>query len=222
MKNRTKLEKIELKIAGLGRRGLHIDWELGREFVRAKALVEHGQWIPWIESQGFGERSVQRRMELFESYPEIAALEGFKNASQALKALRAARAAERNKKAAALQAEKAKEAEKAEKAKAADEGETGAPPLKAVKRVKREPTQQRQALKESLVEELGLVCQGCMREFDHPAYLEVDHKMPRSDGGTNDRSNRTLLCRPCNGRKSNQLTLSGLVRANKRDGFWRG
>ena len=100
-----------------------------------------------------------------------------------------------------------------------DDGETSSPALKPVKGVKREPTAKRKELLAALIAEHGMQCQGCGRVFDHEAYLEIDHILPRSDGGTNDLSNRTLLCRPCNGRKSNQLTLSGLRRRNKQDGF---
>ena len=85
--------------------------------------------------------------------------------------------------------------------------------------MQREPSQQRQQLKAALVADLGLQCQGCSRTFDHPDFLEVDHVTPRSDGGTNDIGNRTLLCGPCNRRKGNRLTLSGLRRENKHRGF---
>ena len=46
--------------------------------------------------------------------------------------------------------------------------------------------------------------------------MELDHIMPKKDGGENYITNRILLCRPCNGWKSNMYTLSGLQRENKR------
>ena len=49
--------------------------------------------------------------------------------------------------------------------------------------------------------------------------MELDHVLPKADGGENFITNRILICRPCNRRKSNMLTMSGLVRANKRDGW---
>ena len=65
----------------------------------------------------------------------------------------------------------------------------------------------------------GAKCQGCGRAFDDPRYLEIDHIMPRSDGGSDHISNRVLLCGPCNRAKGNQYTLSGLRRLNKKNGW---
>ncbi len=70
-----------------------------------------------------------------------------------------------------------------------------------------------------LIRNHGIVCQGCLRKFDDERYLDLDHNVPRSDGGINHISNRMLLCGPCNRAKSNTLTLSGLRRLNKRNGW---
>ena len=102
-----------------------------------------------------------------------------------------------------------------------DEGNTAAPVLKTKKKRKQEPDGPRQTRAEMfaiLIEESGLVCEGCKREFDDPLYLELDHNTPRSDGGVNHISNRLLLCGPCNRIKSNKLTLSGLRAENKKRG----
>ena len=72
-----------------------------------------------------------------------------------------------------------------------------------------------------LLEQHGARCQGCYREFDDPRYLQLDHNVPRSDGGLNHISNRVLLCGPCNRLKSNIYTLSGLRRQNKQMGYLR-
>ena len=72
---------------------------------------------------------------------------------------------------------------------------------------------------EFLLEQKGSKCQGCDREFDDSRYLELDHNTPRSDGGLNHISNRVLLCTPCNKAKSNQYTLSGLRRLNRKNGW---
>ena len=63
----------------------------------------------------------------------------------------------------------------------------------------------------------GLVrCAGCGRELEKE-FTELDHITPKSDRGSNDISNRILLCRPCNGKKSNGLTMVGLLKQNKKD-----
>ena len=74
----------------------------------------------------------------------------------------------------------------------------------------------------SVAQEKGgsIVCAGCGRELE-VEFMELDHIMPRSDGGSNDITNRILLCRPCNGKKSNALTLSGLIKDNKKSGWMR-
>ena len=64
------------------------------------------------------------------------------------------------------------------------------------------------------------VCGGCGRELEKE-FMELDHIQPRTDGGRNDITNRIMLCAPCNRRKSNRLTLSGLVAQNRKDGWTR-
>ena len=100
-----------------------------------------------------------------------------------------------------------------------DDGEISAPALKTLKRTHKPPSMKRQEMVDALVAEHGIKCQGCHRTFDSPRYLELDHMVPRSDGGSNELENRVLLCGPCNRTKSNTLTLSGLRRQNKKDGF---
>ena len=60
-----------------------------------------------------------------------------------------------------------------------------------------------------------VVCAGCGRQLESP-FMQLDHIKPKSEGGADDISNRILLCQPCNGRKSNQFTLLGLLRENKK------
>ena len=100
-----------------------------------------------------------------------------------------------------------------------DDGETAAPRLKTLKRTMDKPTMSRVAMIEQLVAEHGMMCLGCAFEFPHPGHIELDHNLPRSDGGSNDIDNRVLLCGPCNRLKSNTLTLSGLRRENKKRGL---
>ena len=73
-------------------------------------------------------------------------------------------------------------------------------------------------IKEDLVKRDGQTCQGCDRPFADARYLEIDHNMPRKDGGTNELNNPVLLCSPCNRKKSYKFTLSGLRNENKKDG----
>ena len=104
-----------------------------------------------------------------------------------------------------------------------DDGETAAPFLRVKQRVKEPdgPKWTRAEMYEHLLEQHGPRCQGCDRTFDDQRYLELDHNVPRSDGGINHISNRILLCSPCNRLKSNTYTLSGLRRENKKRGYMR-
>ena len=79
-------------------------------------------------------------------------------------------------------------------------------------------------MKAILIRQWSAVCWGC--GFEPPngddRHFDLDHNWPKSAGGHNDLDNRAILCRPCNGRKSNKLALDGLRTANKRDGYWYG
>lgn len=64
----------------------------------------------------------------------------------------------------------------------------------------------------------GVMCAGCGRVLERE-FMQLDHITPKSDRGENHILNRILLCGPCNRRKRNYLTLSGLVRENKKVGW---
>ena len=102
-----------------------------------------------------------------------------------------------------------------------DDGQEAAPPLKTKLKVDepKGPKMSRKEIYGFLLTKNGIKCQGCDRAFDDSRYLELDHNTPRSDGGINHISNRILLCGPCNKAKSNQYTLSGLRRVNKKNGW---
>ena len=102
-----------------------------------------------------------------------------------------------------------------------DAGQDAAPTLRLKVQIA-EPPGPRMShveMKAVLVSNEGLVCKGCLRTFDDPRYLDLDHNVPRSDGGINHISNRMLLCGPCNRAKSNMLTLSGLRKLNRQKGW---
>ena len=69
-----------------------------------------------------------------------------------------------------------------------------------------------------LIDRYGLRCQGCGQPKSE-SDLEVDHIEPESAGGPHAIQNRTLLCRPCNQRKSNELTLDELHQRRLEDGL---
>ena len=69
-----------------------------------------------------------------------------------------------------------------------------------------------------LINEFGLKCWGCNFIPPDKRYLQLDHIIPKIDGGTNDIDNRALLCQPCNLKKSSKMSLNALRKQNKRDG----
>ena len=101
-----------------------------------------------------------------------------------------------------------------------DHGESAAPTLETpTGRVSRRyPPPRKQH--ENLLIELGAYCQGCGNNYSFdPRVLEVDHVLPKTDGGTDAYANLTLLCPPCNKEKRDRLTLSGLQDQNRQKGY---
>lgn len=70
---------------------------------------------------------------------------------------------------------------------------------KSIKKLRQEISNRRKSIYNYLVEKDGEYCQYC----NSVENLEIDHIIPVSKGGTNDRKNLQLLCRTCNGIKSN-------------------
>ena len=108
-----------------------------------------------------------------------------------------------------------------------DEGEVASPDLRL--RMSRQPEKWQRLYRQQIFDYLqdaqtnstGLVsCAGCGRSLEYE-FMELDHILPRSEGGENYITNRILLCRPCNGRKSDRYTLRGLRERNKKDGWMR-
>ena len=64
----------------------------------------------------------------------------------------------------------------------------------------------------------NVICAGCGIALPL-RYMQLDHNLPRKDGGENVITNRILLCGPCNLTKSASRTLSGLRDFNRVEGF---
>ena len=109
-----------------------------------------------------------------------------------------------------------------------DEGETAAPGLEPVYTTTRQPWQRlNHAEMRGILGQAQpgaasdlVVCAGCGREMEAP-FMTLDHITPKKDKGENYITNRILLCGPCNGRKKELSTLSGLHRDNKRSNWMR-
>ena len=106
-----------------------------------------------------------------------------------------------------------------------DDGMIAAPPLKTKRKgVTRTPEPgpvlPRDEMIDAIIDRDGDKCRGCNRHYSDRRIWEIDHLNPRSAGGVNHHSNRCLLCPPCNRDKSDKLTLTALIRQNKRAGLW--
>ncbi len=91
-----------------------------------------------------------------------------------------------------------------------DDGEPAAAELTLVSPKPKAPRLTARQLRERLIFDDGMKCQGCGWVPHHEEYLEVDHRVPKSREGRDDIRNRVLLCSPCNGAKGNKLTLAEL------------
>ena len=101
-----------------------------------------------------------------------------------------------------------------------DNSETTSEPLMVPYYPKTEDNQMpHKMMKDMLVDQFGLICWGCGREFEHESYLELDHISPQSENQSHNIDNRSLLCTPCNRLKKNRFTLNGLRKENIKTGF---
>ena len=99
-----------------------------------------------------------------------------------------------------------------------DDGEPAAPELlleSSKRNARKIPVQEARRL---LIERDGQRCQGCGWEPEYTDYLQVDHKRPKTLEGKDEMENYTLLCDPCNRKKSNKLTLHELRMARAAEG----
>ena len=96
-----------------------------------------------------------------------------------------------------------------------DDGEPVAPELVVTSQRKDAPRIPVREVREQLIVRDGMRCQGCGWVPHYSDYLQVDHKKPRSLKGKDEMPNYTLLCDPCNRKKSNKLSLAELRQARK-------
>ena len=61
-------------------------------------------------------------------------------------------------------------------------------------------------------------CAGCGRTLE-TEFTELDHIQPKAEGGDNFITNRVLLCAPCNKTKSDRLTITGVIKENRKTGW---
>ena len=69
-----------------------------------------------------------------------------------------------------------------------------------------------------LIRKYGHQCQGCYHKFRDAKKLNRDHIRPKADEGSDMLENMTLLCLPCNQKKADTLTLTGLRKSNQENG----
>lgn len=105
-----------------------------------------------------------------------------------------------------------------------DDGAIAAPPLKSkrkgvVRSPEPGPVLPRAEMLALLHERQEGQCAGCDRVYDDLRIWQIDHLNPRSGGGVNHDSNRCLLCPPCNGIKSDTMTLPALRNHNRKNGL---
>ena len=94
-----------------------------------------------------------------------------------------------------------------------DDGEPVAPELIVTSQKKDAPKIPVSEARKQLVVRDGMRCQGCGWVPPYADHLQVDHKRPKSRGGKDEMPNFTLLCGPCNLKKSNKLKLVELRQA---------
>ena len=101
-----------------------------------------------------------------------------------------------------------------------DSGETAALTLATPTVGKRQRHPHPRTQHGKLLVDIGPYCQGCGNDYGFDSrVLEVDHRQPKSDDGTDAYENLTLLCPPCNKEKRDRLTLTGLQEFNRRNGY---
>ena len=80
-------ERLE-RFRSLGRRTIEEAWWIGDDLRRAKALVDHSQWLPWLAKMGVEKRTAQRLLRLIVLYDmrQVVAYGSVDEALQTIKA----------------------------------------------------------------------------------------------------------------------------------------
>ena len=99
-----------------------------------------------------------------------------------------------------------------------DQNEQTSPELSHVYPIETQYQLRHAEMHDILINQFGLKCWGCNFIPPDKRYLHLDHIIPKTDGGTNDIDNRSLLCPPCNSKKSNTMSLNALRKQNDREG----
>ena len=91
--SQNQLYEIEQRLSAglkdfgdLARRTVQKAWEIGTDLREAKDLLNHGEWMPWLEARGIHHEMARRFIKLRSGY-QIPQLVEFESVSDALKAL---------------------------------------------------------------------------------------------------------------------------------------
>ncbi len=94
-----------------------------------------------------------------------------------------------------------------------DDAEAAAPYMETpTARRYHRPRWSREEMKRMLLDRFGHRCWACAFNHADSDWYELDHIDPKSQGSSNELSNRAILCIPCNRKKSDTLTLHGVRR----------
>lgn len=69
------------------RRAVTKAWECGKLFTDLKEVMEHGEWIPWLEANKISRRTASHFMRLHHSYPQMGKVVAFESVDTAIKAI---------------------------------------------------------------------------------------------------------------------------------------
>ena len=71
-----------------GRRTVEEAWKAGGCLLKAKRLVPHGGWLPWLEALGMSDPTASRFMRLHLAFPKTRQLDVFETVQAALESVK--------------------------------------------------------------------------------------------------------------------------------------